>query len=310
MATNEHTSPSSNLEKSFLEMTHRANLFYGVVGGGLDKKFLRIRRLGMRYLLYGLVRQFKIKTDIQLRLFWGKNIELPFPDIDTKYLYYFGALGQAEAALTNFFIRNLSANDVFYDVGANYGFYTHLAREILTEGECHAFEPDLSTFSYLRRNFQENDASLWLNNVALSDVSGTIPFFSARKIHASGVSTTSQEASSIQGRNYDHGIATAITLDDYLKNHTKPTFLKVDIEGGEYEFLVGAQQFLTENAPVVALEVIFGVQGRVLSKKVIDLLGTLGYRPHKILLDGSVAEINEIDVEKEGVVYENFIFKK
>jgi hypothetical protein len=36
--------------------------------------------------------------------------------------------------LIKFLIRNISDQDIFYDVGSNYGFYSLLAAELIKEG--------------------------------------------------------------------------------------------------------------------------------------------------------------------------------
>jgi len=47
-----------------------------------------------------------------------------------------------ERSVTEDLIDNLSADNVFYDLGANRGLYTCLAGDIVEDGEVHAFEPN------------------------------------------------------------------------------------------------------------------------------------------------------------------------
>jgi len=47
----------------------------------------------------------------------------------------------------------------------------------------------------------------------------------------------------------------AITLDQYMENYSFPTFIKLDVEGGEAQAIEGAYNSLKEQSPVIAMEV-------------------------------------------------------
>ena len=76
---------------------------------------------------------------------------------------------------------------MFYDIGANYGFYTALASDIATDGQVHAFEPGALCSAYLERNFAGN-RNVILNKVAVTNSVGHIAFYDAS---ASGGSVAS-----------------------------------------------------------------------------------------------------------------------
>ena len=86
------------------------------------------------------------------------------------FLFLNGILsGFGEYKLTKFFIKNLKEDDIFYDIGANYGFYSCLAAEFCKE--VHLFEPIPFIFDNLKNNFK-NHQNVFLNNIALSDKKG------------------------------------------------------------------------------------------------------------------------------------------
>ena len=117
-------------------------------------KAKRIFSYGLPYWKHLLIRaKFLPNKDLKARLFWGEDIHLPLFDSEAFYLAYFGTLWRnQELRLTKFLIKNLQPNDVFYDVGASYGFYTRLAYQIVaSEGEVHAFEPHPKVF-HISRN--------------------------------------------------------------------------------------------------------------------------------------------------------------
>jgi FkbM family methyltransferase len=190
-----------------------------------------------------------------VQTFWGRRLTLPAQDANTQFLYTSGALGLGENGLIRFLIRELRVDDIFYDIGANYGFYTALAQEILSEGEIHAFEPSSNVFSYLTQLKKEKT---FLNEIALSDENGSKEFFDSSASNSSGKSTTSAQVA--HGHQWDYTTTTvhAVTLDEYCRTHTAPTIIKIDVEGAEADVLLGGAHLLKEKAPIVAVELWSG----------------------------------------------------
>jgi hypothetical protein len=98
-------------------------------GQGLIRKIKRLffsPNIHITYLWY----RFNPIKKREIRLFWGKTINIIFKD-KPPFFSITGILpSEAEYKLTKFFIKNLKEDDIFYDVGANYGFYTYLALEL------------------------------------------------------------------------------------------------------------------------------------------------------------------------------------
>jgi hypothetical protein len=67
-----------------------------------------------------------------------------------------------------------------------------------------------------------------------------------------------------------------ITLDQFIyrDHHPAPAFVKIDVEGGEWAVLVGAQRMLAESRPVVVVEVRPMTTGRMIN----ELMVATGYR--------------------------------
>ena len=109
------------------------------------KKFLR---QPIKYLYQNAVKVGLGNADWPVRTFWGQNLLLPISDENAVLIYYCGSLGFGESAFTRFLIENTSKNDVFYDIGANYGYYSSLASTL--GAEVHSFEPNPSVLPYTR----------------------------------------------------------------------------------------------------------------------------------------------------------------
>lgn len=296
---------------NFLLRLQRAKLVESLSGGGLVKKIKRLILTPYMYLPYLLIVKAglyskKLRT---VELFWGQNIKLPIQDYDSLALKNFGFPGGAEAELklVKFIIKNIKPDDVFYDIGSNFGFYTYLTMNLCKE--VHSFEPIKEVYDILEKN-TANNIRVKTNNVAVSDKSGTVKLFMSE---STGLSTINQSTLGIHTYSYqsDGLTVNSISIDDHVTKNPKPTFMKIDVEGAEELVIDGANSFLTSNSPIIAMEIWGKDNGGEISKKAVKKLRDLGYTSYGLDKDGEIYEVSE-DITnlapKNGG--DNFIFKK
>jgi hypothetical protein len=73
-----------------------------------------------------------------------------------------------------------------------------------------------------------------------------------------------------------------ITLDEYAhRTRTRPSVMKIDVEGHEREVLAGARELLESARPTVIAEAG--------GPETIELMESHGYTPMRIMPDGSTA---------------------
>jgi hypothetical protein len=141
--------------------------------------------------LFGINYLKKTKTFLDREMF------VYLSDADASLLYFYGIFGHAglnfygsELSIIKFLIKNLKNDDIFYDIGANYGFYTILAQELITNGEIHSFEPNPNIFPLLVKNAQyEKFRNTFLNEIAISDKDGELEFYDRFNQRHSGTSS-------------------------------------------------------------------------------------------------------------------------
>lgn len=152
-----------------------------------------------------------------------------------------------------FLLRALSFDiHGFYDIGANYGFFSlFLASLESFKGVCYAFEPTPTTFNTLEALVSAVDLNRRINaiNIALSDRSGDFVMTLPVKSH-SGYA----KVANINDR--DTYKVSAIKLDEWIMTGDKksPSFIKIDVEGHEFEVLEGARRTITGSRPYVYFE--------------------------------------------------------
>jgi FkbM family methyltransferase len=263
-----------------------------------EKAFLKVSAILMKNVL-GMDFKKKVKT------FWGRDIYVYLADQDASALYFFNTLYGEEIKIIKLLIKNFKDDDTFYDIGANYGFYTLLAQEFITKGEIHAFEPSPKIFKLLTENSRlDIYKNTFLNEMALSDKTEETEFFDKEIGGQSGGSSLIKHQHFLK---YKVIKVKTTTLDDYISNHKPPTIMKIDVEGGEPLVLKGALKLLKKYNPMIIMEFL----PDDLHREAVNILSNNGYRTFKIDSDGNLSIINEKDLLRNDISYEaNYVFKK
>lgn len=152
----------------------------------------------------------------------------------------------------------LSSQSVFYDIGANAGFYSLLAAR--KGASVIAIEPSPTNAVFVRRHIELNRCHrICLHEVAISDRDGTANFV------GDGAS----------GHLGSAGFPIRTVMLDSLVSSglPAPTHIKMDIEGEEFKALRGAQQSLLTYRPVIFL----AVHGHGIHKQCESLLSRWGF---------------------------------
>lgn len=297
--------------REFRKKYKKSKEFDKYCGPGIKKKIQRILFNPHIYIPYIFWRlSLYPRNQRKIKLFFGKKLTIDIVDYDIFMFSQFGSLVYGgEKDLTEFFIKNLKENDIFYDVGANYGFYTYLALEFCQE--VHSFEPIPNIYQALKSN-NKNNPKVFINNFALSDKNKDFILYSPKGKYTA-CSTIIPEAAVIYKYNFGKQIKIkAITLDTYLKSHNSPTVIKLDVEGAESLVIEGGKEFFKNNSPIIAMEVWSKDKGGEISMRAVEKLREFGYQSYTI----KEGELEKIDSDLSEVVLSynldgyNFIFKK
>lgn len=174
-------------------------------------------------------------------------------------------LGSYELSKQRAMWAAISPGQVVLDVGAHVGFYTLLAsRKVGAQGRVVAFEPEPRNLEVLRSHIQINRVS----NVAV---------IAAAVCAATGSARFQLGASSSTGTLSPSGdlCVSAVSLDDLVAagRIPVPAVIKMDIEGGEHQALLGGRNLLTQVHPVLFL----ATHGPEVHSECVALLQSYGY---------------------------------
>ncbi len=191
-------------------------------------------------------------------------------------------VGNYEMPIQAALARLLAPGDVFYDVGANAGFFSLLAaKQVGDAGRVFAFEPLPENLASLREQIAVNSLShVEIVEGAIGATTGT-----AELSFASGQNS---EAHLGSPKSEGESVTTVpiTTLDAFVAAHRRPTLVKVDVEGAETAVLEGAPRLLADGTTF-----LIELHGIDKGMRVSATLREAGYRLER--LDGSVADLPE-----------------
>lgn len=189
---------------------------------------------------------------------------------ERAYFFYKGAYEAREARHLREFV---DANGWIVDVGANIGFFSILFAGWVERGKVVALEPETENFHRLERIVGARGLRdrVQTRQVAAGDVKGDGHLIINPESHA-------------DHRLGDQGMPIALdTLDGIWEGLNRPDIqlIKIDVQGSECGVLNGAKALIDTCEPALYVEIdTAGGHANAHARGLLDLLGSLGYRPH------------------------------
>jgi FkbM family methyltransferase len=177
-------------------------------------------------------------------------------------------LGSYEYPKQKLFSEHIKAGFTIYDLGANVGFYSLLASVLVgPTGSVNSFEPLERNLRFLKKHLEMNEVSnctVWEAAVGRSEGAAT---FALGENPSSGRLTDGS-----------HGSTTVrvVTLDGLVASGklAPPDLIKCDIEGAEYNALLGASEVLAKYGPTIFL----ATHGPEVKQQCLTFLKSLNYQ--------------------------------
>jgi FkbM family methyltransferase len=190
--------------------------------------------------------------------------------------------GNLESAVQEAIVRHLGRGGVFYDVGANLGFFSLLAAHVsgLGEGRVYAFEAAPDNAEAIRVNARLNSiANVSVLAVAVSDRAGrgrlqVVDDQSWSKLVEYGEHPFTERVIDVE----------LVAIDDVVGSGSgrlpPPTVVKIDVEGAELAVLAGMRETISRHRPAIICEL------HDTHVEFVELMGSCGYRV--INLEGTI----------------------
>jgi len=188
-------------------------------------------------------------------------------------------------------------SEVVFDIGANTGYYSLLAKANNPRSKVFGFEPVEHIFKWYKSNCDLNQFDVKCYNLALSDRVGQQYIYrSNTPQNIYSASLDYQFAKSHSKRAVEPVAIETITLKNFIKtnNVNRIDLMKVDVEGYELKVLEGMGKYLALYKPSMIIEVLTAELAEELTTVLIPLNYLFynlnkGERPtlsHKITVSG------------------------
>ena len=223
----------------------------------------RLRELRAR----GLARRDPVSLALGLAVHWLERGVLRIPQghgggivLDMRYLpvshAHFGSLafGNLESSVQEAMLRHLGKGGVFYDIGANLGFFSLLGAHFagLEEGHVYAFEAAPDNAAAIRANASLNGiANVSVIARAVSARSGrgrlqVVDDQSWSKLEEYGEHPYTEQVIEVE----------LVSIDELVGSGAvrPPTLVKIDVEGAELAVLEGLRETIERHRPAIICE--------------------------------------------------------
>ena len=152
-----------------------------------------------------------------------------------------------------------NSNNIF-DIGANTGVYSLVAKTINKQSKVFAFEPSINTFKQLQKNNKINNYDIICEKVALSNKSENQVFYDIPYQNQTSASLNPEKLKNWEG--YKGNIVeydvSCMKIDDFIvqNNIDSIDLMKIDVEMHEPEIIEGFKSHLEKFKPIIIIEVL------------------------------------------------------
>lgn len=191
-------------------------------------------------------------SKVKKQIIYRENIKLniSLDDWIQQQIYF---LGDYEKPEIDYLYETLKSGDIFVDIGANIGLFSLNASNIVGEsGHVFGFEAYGSNHGQFEANIDVNNfQNITAEKIAISDKKNFIDILYHDKDKNIGMASaylkdyTSKES------------VKCVSLDSYFADNKvdKVDLVKIDIEGGEYDALLGMSKIMSELKPKILIEI-------------------------------------------------------
>ncbi len=218
----------------------------------------------------------------------GINLKLDISDT-VGHSSYFAVDEPAQVVLYNFVKPGMKV----IDIGANIGATTlNLAKKVGANGKVFSFEPSPYNYQLASQNISLNNFdNIQLINQGLGNEKTTAFLYNVNKNNR-GMQRLLKDNG--ENNSYEKTAVQIDTLDSSMKNFSisAPSFIKIDVEGYEYNVLVGGSETILRYKPGLFIELDednLREQGNT-AKELIELIIKFGY---KIINAANGSTVNE-----------------
>ena len=284
-----------------------------------SSKFQRLKRNPWKYFFAISYRIFWYKLTLKSikiasKTSWGDTMLLNLP-AGTDIFLTGGKSDESEIRLSKFIVSYLEEGGTFIDVGSHFGFYSLLASRCVCEtGNVISIEASLESFKILKINTES-----YKNIKPISFVVGAeerdISFFEFPPLYSEYNTIFPEQfhnTSWFKKVKCTKRIIKMQTLDKLIEDEKiKPSMIKIDAEGSEFEIIKGLTNSLKKQMiPFICMEYLAAKRNNLNHVKAVAIMKSLGYNLKVINNNGNIENCDDIEeyLNKKNIDSDNIVF--
>ena len=239
-------------------------------------------RLSMRMINYDRRTSCRnIKTDAGpvIRNIQGSKMWLdPADEGIARDLIIYGIREYETTALVKSIV---APGDVIMDIGANIGYYALMESGLAgSAGKVYAVEPNPQSVEILKRNVQMNGLkNVKVFSLAIGDKDGAGKLNISRKSNWCSMSGEKSELF------VDSVEVAVVSVDSFIKDRARPDFIRMDVEGFEYEIIKGMRKLMASDGRLgLLIEVHAAFLGVDKTRALLKALKENGFEAKKVII--------------------------
>ena len=135
---------------------------------------------------------------------------------------------------------------IVVDIGANIGIYTKFLSKVAgNKGKVHAFEPSPDNFLRLKA-YTQKLSNVVIHQKAIGKTTGQLKLYVSYDLNVDHRTYPTDDVRKIK-------TVDCIRLDDYFDAQRRVDFIKMDIQGFEYQAFLGMERIIAENRDILIL---------------------------------------------------------
>jgi|GEM_PF-1448209 len=154
-----------------------------------------------------------------------------------------------EPVTTKLFLDYIKKDSQVLDIGGHLGYFSCIAGKLASQGCVHVFEVDSNCLELIKKNLAINNiTNVTIHHLAVTDKNDfvKIPKLTHPDPGLIINSSTGNDYIEVKG----------IRLDDFVSQHNiKPDFIKIDVEGAEWNVLNGMKNILNQENLILLAEI-------------------------------------------------------
>jgi FkbM family methyltransferase len=211
-------------------------------------------------------------------------------------LYWMGLETKWEKQSIRIWTELSKSSTFIFDIGANTGIFSLLAKAYNSDSVVYAFEPQPNIYKCLVKQIELNQFNIQAINIALSNENGTSKFYNYTFSDDanSTAGSLNKEFRDLPGQHYID--VTTRTLTDFVHENkiNRIDLIKMDVESFEPQVIKGGIDVISEHKPIMIIEIQDDQVGMQLS----NMLKPLGYIYFNIDENRGLISVEELGAQQ------------